>query len=125
MKKFTLLVPVILLSLTANVAAHPLPKSASPKPNAVLTASPSEIRIGFSEALVAAFSGLEVDDATGQKIATAAATINPNDDKELIVALTTKLAPGTYTVKWHAVGDDTHHVSGHYSFQIKAQKTSQ
>ena len=110
----------MLLSVTAAAWAHPLPKSASPKPNAVLTASPTEIRVGFSEGLVPAFSGLELDDAAGQKIPTADATVNPKDDKELFVPLTTPLVPGTYTVKWHAVGDDTHHVSGHYSFQIKS-----
>lgn len=125
MKKFPLLVSAALLSLTATAGAHPLPKSANPKPNAALTASPSEIRIGFSERLVAAFSGLELDDAAGQKIAIGTATINPNDSKELVVPLTMALAPGTYTVKWHAVGDDTHRVSGHYSFQVKAQEKSQ
>jgi copper resistance protein C len=99
--------------------AHPLPKSANPKPNEALTASPSEIRIGFSEGLVAAFSGMELDDDTGKAVSTNTATIDPNDSKELILPLSSRLAPGTYTVKWHAVGDDTHHVAGHYSFQVK------
>ena len=100
--------------------AHPLPKTATPKPNEILTSSPTEIRIGFSEALVAAFSGLEIDDQNGKAVELGDATINPNDDRELVVAIKAKLAPGTYTVKWHAVGVDTHRVSGHYSFQMKA-----
>ena len=29
------------------------------------------------------------------------------------------LAPGKYTVAWHAVGDDTHKVDGKYSFEVK------
>jgi hypothetical protein len=99
--------------------AHPLPKSASPKPNAVLATSPTEVRMGFSEGLVAAFSGIEVDDQSAKPVDTGDATVNPNDNKELTVPIKAKLVPGTYTVKWHAVGDDTHHVSGHYSFQVQ------
>jgi len=120
MKKFMPFLAAALMAFAGSVAnAHPLPKSATPKPNAVLTTSPTEIRIGFSEGLVAAFSGLEVDDESGAAAETGEATVNPQDDKELVVPIKVKLAPGTYTVKWHAVGTDTHHVSGHYSFQVK------
>jgi copper resistance protein C len=105
--------------LSTAALAHPLPKTADPKPNAVLAASPTEIRIGFSEGLVAAFSGMEVDDASGTAMPAGTASVDANDSKLLILPLTAKLAPGTYTVKWHAVGDDTHHVAGHYSFQVK------
>ena len=121
MRIFHTVLLVASLACMANLAgAHPLPKSATPKPNSVLTTSPKEIRIGFSEALVAAFSGLEVDDASGKVMETGDASLNPNDGKELIVPVKAKLSAGTYTVKWHAVGTDTHHVSGHYSFQVKA-----
>jgi hypothetical protein len=117
LSKFLLAASLACIGTIAN--AHPLPKSASPKPNAVLAASPTEVRIGFSEGLVAAFSGIEVDDQSGKPVDTGDATLNPNDNKELIAPIKTKLMPGTYTVKWHAVGDDTHHVSGHYSFQVQ------
>lgn len=120
MKHRLIVVTLASASLFATAAlAHPLPKSADPKPNAVLTASPTEIRIGFSEGLVAAFTGMEVDDASGKAVSTGTAALDPNDSKELILPLAAKLAPGAYTVKWHAVGDDTHHVGGHYSFQVK------
>ena len=102
-----------------SASGHPLPKSAAPKPNAVLSASPTEIRIGFSEGLVLAFTGLELDDQNGTTIATGAPSLDPSDSKVLIVPIAGKLSTGTYTVKWHAVGEDTHHVSGHYSFQVK------
>ncbi len=114
------LIALTLAGHGAVASAHPQPRSATPKPNAVLTSSPGEIRIGFSESLVAAFSGLEIDDQSGKQMDTGDATVNPNDAKELIVPIKGKLAPGTYTVKWHAVGTDTHHVSGHYSFQVKS-----
>ncbi|HTT82370.1 MAG TPA: copper homeostasis periplasmic binding protein CopC [Rhizomicrobium sp.] len=102
----------------ASALAHPLPKSASPAPNAVLRSSPTEIRIGFSEGFVPAFSGMEVDNAQGQAMPAGSASADPGDAKEMVLPLTGKLGPGTYAVKWHAVGDDTHQVSGHYSFQV-------
>ncbi len=107
------------LALATAAHAHPLPRSADPKPDAVLSASPTEIRIGFSEGLVAAFSGLELDDASGKQILLGASAVDPNDTKVLYAPIPTKLASGAYRVKWHAVGDDTHHVSGHYSFEVK------
>lgn len=113
------LVMLTLLFAPTVALAHPVPKTADPKPNAVLTASPSEVRIGFSEGFVPAFSSMEVDDASGKAVVTGTASADPHDDKVMILPVTVKLVPGTYTVKWHAVGDDTHHVSGHYSFEVK------
>jgi methionine-rich copper-binding protein CopC len=113
----TLAVAIALIS--GSAASHPLLKTASPKPNAVLNFSPREIRIGFSEGLVIAFSGIEIDDVHGKAIPAGAASLNPTDSTQLIVPLTAKLAPGTYTINWHAVGDDTHRVSGHYRFAVK------
>jgi methionine-rich copper-binding protein CopC len=110
----------VALVLATSAASHPLPKSADPKPNAVLTASPAQIQIGFSEGLVGAFSGIELDDASGKQVPIGAAVVDPNNSKLLAAPVSTKLAPGSYTVKWHVVGDDTHHVSGHYTFEVKS-----
>ena len=115
----TVLIAGLMMGASWSANAHPLPKTATPAPNAILSVSPTEIRIGFSEAVVIAFTGLEVDDASGTAVATGDATVDPADPKELIVPIKAKLAAGTYTVKWHAVGDDTHHMAGHYSFQVK------
>jgi methionine-rich copper-binding protein CopC len=112
-------VSVAALLLIGTASAHPLLETASPKPNAVLTMSPTQIRIGFSEGLVLAFSGIEVDTAAGKAVAAGVATLNASDSRELIVPLAAKLGPGIYVVRWHAVGDDTHRVSGHYSFEVK------
>jgi len=113
------LLVAVMLACSAGVAfAHPVPKSADPRPNAVLKVGPSQIRIGFSEGLVLVFSGMEIDGPDGKAVAAGTASLDPADNKVLVVPLHVKLAPGTYLVKWHAVGDDTHHVSGHYSFQV-------
>jgi methionine-rich copper-binding protein CopC len=113
------LAAVGLAALASAALGHPLPRVASPAPNAVLTASPAEIRITFSEGLVAAFSGLELNDAAGKGVPLGPSAVDPNDKKELAAPVKAPLAPGAYTVSWHAVGEDTHHVAGHYGFQVK------
>ena len=107
------------LALASGASAHPQPKAASPAPNAVLAASPAEIRITFGEGLVGKFSGLALKNAAGQVVALGPSTVDPKTRKQLAARVKARLPAGAYTVSWHAVGDDTHHVSGHYGFRIK------
>ena len=108
-----------LVLFAASAIAHPMPRTESPKPNTVLTASPTQIRIRFNEGLVGVFSGLELHNVSGKPIPLGPATLDPNDDKVLAAPIRRALVPGTYTVKWHAVGDDTHRVAGQYAFKVK------
>jgi methionine-rich copper-binding protein CopC len=108
-----------LAALASAALGHPLPRAASPAPNAVIASSPTEIRITFSEGLIAAFSGMELEDAAGKDLPLGPAVVDPNDRKQLSAPLKTRLAAGAYTVSWRVVGDDTHHVAGHYGFQVK------
>ena len=120
MKHPASIILTLAIATTASVAnAHPLLRAASPMPNAVLTSSPPEVRIKFSESLVAAFSGLELKDGAGRAVAVGAANVDPKDNSELVALVRATLSPGTYTVSWRAVGDDTHHVSGVYRFEVK------
>jgi copper resistance protein C len=107
------------LSLAPTSDAHPQLKSAGPAPGSVVKASPKALRIQFNEGIVLGFSGIEVTNAAGQKQPVGDASLNPTDKNQLIVPLTAELAPGKYTVAWHAVGDDTHKVDGKYSFEVK------
>jgi hypothetical protein len=120
LKTTTLFLSTLGLAIAAGAAlAHPLPKSADPKPNAALTVSPTEILIRFSEGLVGDLSGIEIRDKNGKAVPAGTASVNPRDSTQLILPLTRRLASGTYTVEWHAVGDDTHRVAGHYGFHVK------
>jgi methionine-rich copper-binding protein CopC len=107
------------LSIASAAFAHPQLKMAGPAPGSVLKTSPKALRIEFSEGLVLGFSGIDVTNEKGEKQETGDASLNPKDSKQLIVPMKTELAPGKYTVAWHAVGDDTHHVQGKYSFEVK------
>lgn len=99
--------------------AHAQLKAAGPAPGSTVNASPKAIRIEFNEPVEVKFSGIELTNEGGQKQTTGTASIMPNDKKQMIVPVNGELAPGKYTVVWHAVGDDTHRVEGRFNFEIK------
>ena len=81
-------------------------------------APPSEIRITFSEGVEPKFSGVALI-GPGGAVPVGKASVAPGDNKVMVVKLGKKLAPGTYTVKWHAVSVDTHHTQGDFDFTVK------
>jgi methionine-rich copper-binding protein CopC len=117
--KIGMLAVAVAFSLASAADAHPQLKSAGPAPGSVVKASPKALRIQFNEGIVLGFSGVEVTDAAGKKQPVGEASLSATDKNQLIVPLTAELAPGKYTVAWHAVGDDTHKVDGKYSFEVK------
>jgi methionine-rich copper-binding protein CopC len=112
-------IAVIAASLFVSAAcAHPQLQSADPAPGAATTTSPKQIRITFNENVIPKMSGVEVKDQTGKVIATGKAATDPADKKLLVVPVNEELPPGDYKVEWHAVSDDTHRVSGGFSFSV-------
>jgi hypothetical protein len=98
--------------------AHPKLLESVPAHDARLSAAPKEIRMIFSEGLIANFTGLELKDAKGKTIPTGKAALASGDFKKFTVPIAARLAPGSYTVAWHAVSMDTHRVSGSYKFTV-------
>jgi copper resistance protein C len=118
--KHSLLAPLAGLSalLVVNAAsAHALLESASPPVGGTVDA-PSEIRISFSEGVEPKFSGVALS-GPGGAVSVGKASFAAGDNKVLVVKVAKKLAPGTYTVKWHAVSVDTHHTQGDFEFTVK------
>jgi methionine-rich copper-binding protein CopC len=110
---------VLTISLLATSAyAHPKLKSASPAADVSSRVSSTEIKLNFSEGVIAKFSGVEIKNESGKTIPTGVAVTDPKDQKQLVVPLPAPLTAGRYTVTWHAVSQDTHRVKGEYSFGI-------
>jgi methionine-rich copper-binding protein CopC len=105
--------------MAAHASAHPTLKSASPAADVPSNSSPAEIKLEFSEGVIAKFSGLELKDERGKTIATGVAMADPKDKKRLVVPVRVPLNPGRYTVNWHVVSEDTHRMQGQYSFRIE------
>ena len=114
------IVSLVAGSVVATAAfAHPKLVKSDPAADAVVAASPKELRLSFNEELVPKFSSADVKDQKGQKVEIGTAAANPTDKKQLVVPLSKPLAAGTYKVEWHAVAADTHRVQGSYSFTVK------
>jgi copper resistance protein C len=105
-------------ALASSADAHPKLMSVSPAADVSSKVSPKEIRLNFSEGVIAKFSGLELKDEAGKTIATGAPANDPGDRKQLVVPLPAPLTAGRYKVTWHAVSEDTHRVKGEYSFGV-------
>ena len=115
-----LLSAVLGLGLAASAAnAHPRLQVSNPAPGAVLKTAPKDIRLNFSEELVAAFTGLELKNAAGKSIPTGKTAFVPGDSSKIVVPIGARLTPGTYNVAWHAVSVDTHRVTGSFSFKLR------
>jgi hypothetical protein len=113
------------LALATAAEAHPRLVAASPAANSTI-ASTNELKLTFSEALVAQFSGMNVlmTDMPGMKMTSpmSVGVVSSKvaaDGKTLVGTLKTPLPAGTYTLGWHAVTADTHRVEGSYSFTVK------
>jgi copper resistance protein C len=105
-------------SLATSANAHPKLISANPAADVSSKVSPTEIKLNFSEGVIARFSGIELKDEAGKTIATGVAATDPRDRTQLVVPLPAPLVTGHYKVTWHAVSEDTHRVKGEYSFGV-------
>ncbi|MBV8428843.1 MAG: copper homeostasis periplasmic binding protein CopC [Hyphomicrobiales bacterium] len=107
------------LALSPAVMAHAVLVKAAPPVGGTVSASPSDIRITFSEGVEPRFSKISVAGADGHAVETGAASVDPSNPAILIVPLKTALQPGAYKVTWHAVSVDTHATQGNFSFTVK------
>jgi copper resistance protein C len=104
-------------SLSAPPAfAHAFLDHAVPGVGTTVSGTVREIRISFTQGLVAAFSHVHVVSAAGAQIPVGKpATADP---QTLVVRLGRALGPGTYSVTWQVVSVDTHTTQGTYSFTV-------
>ena len=108
----------LFLTLQTHAWAHAFLDHADPKVGSMVTNSPTEIKIWFTQNLEPAFSTLEVRDAQGQEVDKKDAHLDDKDKSLFLVSLP-QLPTGTYTVIWHAVSVDTHKTQGRFEFTIK------
>jgi methionine-rich copper-binding protein CopC len=105
--------------LASPALAHPLLKAAGPVPGSTVKVAPKNIRIQFSEDIELSFSGITLKNAKGEVQSLGEPVPNPSNRAQLTVPVTGALAPGKYTVEWHALGDDTHPQKGSFAFELK------
>ena len=97
-------------------AAHARLVSATPAPNSTVAATRS-ISLTFSERSVPAFSGFDVVNAAGEKVAVEISVAE--DGKTLTGTLARSLAAGVYRIDWHIASSDGHRMTGSYTFTVR------
>jgi methionine-rich copper-binding protein CopC len=100
--------------------AHGHLVKAAPAVDGHIASIPTLLRLSFSEAPTPAVSRITLFDAAMQPVSLGAIAADPKDGKTLSVAITGKMAPGRYTVRWKIAGDDGHPVNGTYAFTVDA-----
>lgn len=90
-----------------------------PAKDTTLTASPDAVRLWFSEQTDLGATKVDVKNAAGQPVGTAALTRGPQRDDPVVATFTAKPGTGRYTVDWRAMSKDGHVVKGSYGFTVK------
>lgn len=110
---------VALLAFAGLAGAHAERNSFLPGPNAVISGSPEQISLSFTEAVLALQA--TVYDAKGQAVSVGEPTVA---GAEATLALHEELPAGTYTVKWNALSVDGHESAGRYVYHVTDVKPS-
>jgi hypothetical protein len=104
--------------IASAACAHALLQKAVPAVGGVVTASPKEIRIKFSEGVEPRFSGIALATEAGASAPLGKPNVDPADNSTLVAPISQPIKPGVYTVTWHVVSVDTHKTQGSFNFTV-------
>jgi methionine-rich copper-binding protein CopC len=107
-------------SLVASVAraGQPTMMRADPAPNSVVTVSPMQIRVWFSDELDPLCRVLVVRDSHGREVDSQDTSTDPDDSKELIVTIPDRIYNGHYSVSWEVTTGDGRQNHGSFGFTV-------
>ncbi len=117
MKRTIVSLFLIVLTGAARVEAHAFLKDTEPDVGSTIQASPSEVRIRFTENIEPAFSSIQVFDASGKEVDKRDVHLDRSDREVLHVSLPPLIA-GIYKVVWRVVSVDTHVTNGSFTFRV-------
>ena len=118
--RFLLLFAILLLCIGTAVpaSAHALLLSSNPAPNAILSTSPAQVELFFSEPVAQGLSSLIVFDSNGLQADQKDMRVDPANPERMTVSLPA-LELGVYTVSWKAVSaTDGHQTEGAFTFSV-------
>jgi hypothetical protein len=107
-----------LLMIATSAFAHAELQRATPPVGGTAAASPTEIRLQFSESIERSFSGVTLATGDGVSIPTGPSALDRVDKAVLIMKVLQALKPGAYRVTWHVVSVDSHRTQGSFSFSV-------
>ncbi|MBB3590530.1 hypothetical protein FHX08_000874 [Rhizobium sp. BK529] len=104
------------IALAGQAFAHAHLKSSEPADKAAV-AAPTELDLTFTEEVNLKFSGVAMTGPDKQQIKLGEGMLMEGN-KELMVPVSGKLAPGSYTVDWYVLSTDGHKSNGTFSFTV-------
>lgn len=114
--KTALLAAALLSPLSAW--AHAILVKSQPAKDETVKESPKQIDLWFNDAVRSEYKALAVIDSSGKRVDNHDVEQGLTDGSH-IYATVPNLAPGTYTVRYRVVSEDTHIVTGKFQFTIK------
>src|SRR4051812_28248591 len=112
--------PATVVLLPGIELAHAELERSSPRGKAVHPAAPSVVDLQFSESVEVAFGSIQVLDSSGHR-ADFGDPFHPGGrGRDVDVRLRSGMHDGTYLVSWRVVSDDSHPVSGDFTFSVGA-----
>ncbi len=118
--RFILVVTFVLGMPITSAFAHSMLVKAEPPRRAILTKSPTQVRLWFNEKIEGDYASLVVLDAKKQPITDLKPTLAPDDQKSILLPLP-DLAPGKYSVKFRVLSVDGHVVESAFDFTVKGE----
>ena len=113
------------LAFAGSAQAHTKLVSSSPAANATV-AKPGRVVLTFNEKVMANFTGATLAMTSMPGMAnhrpmaiTGFTSAMSADGKKLTLTMRRALTAGTYQLKWHAGGADTHRMEGTLSFTVR------
>jgi copper resistance protein C len=119
MKILSLLSGLALVAFGVTATAHAHLQKSSPADNSVITTSPSDLVLNFSEAARLTALSIQKGSESPQKVKPL-----PTTAAQQISVPLPPLTPGTYSVNWRVVSDDGHMMSGALHFTLAADRTT-
>jgi copper transport protein len=118
MRRALLLVALTPLAFPASALAHASVVHESPRYGQRLAQPPRAIVVGFDQSVHVLPKAVVVLDARGRDLVR---TVRTDSTQRELVAPLSKLPRGAYTVRWEALSNDGHVVSGVYTFGIRVK----
>ncbi len=124
--KRLVLTAMLALAATAAIPAPPASlalehfdlKQSAPEKDAHVMGSPSEVRLWFTQEPQEGSTSIRLVTSDGTEASTGDVVQDADDATVFSVPVQGKLADGTYTVAWRALGQDGHVVRDSFSFMV-------
>ncbi|AEM88440.1 copper resistance CopC/CopD family protein [Streptomyces violaceusniger] len=102
----------------SSASAHAALTSTDPADGSVVQTAPREVTLNFSEGVLLSGDSVRVLDPKGKRVDTGKTAHVGGKSSTAAAGLHSGLPDGTYTVAWKAVSEDSHPVSGAFTFSI-------